>query len=629
MAQSSDILGGRRRGFRLSVARRLALWTGGLNAVAGVAALALFAALRPEVLGALTLLVVSIVWLGVSCVAGGIAAWRLSALFARPGDTLLALKRIEGDTAPVDRNALEGAYRGLDDLLVRAAHERQGRINELVRAREAARAESEAKAGFLAGMSHELRTPLNAIIGYAMLLSEDAADQGSPASIRDLARILQSSRHLLRLINDILDMSRLDAGEVAFERAVVDVQSVVEAVASTVEAGEAGGLIVSVAPNARVMLGDAMRLRQCLIGLAGHVVEASRDKTPALSVVLADGDEGRIQFRLYDPEGRLLAAALSVQDGEGGASRGALNAGALAVTVTRRLAGLMGGSLIQEPHGDGCVFVLTLPMNSVAGHDVAPAAVVDAPVAPASNASFARTVLVVDDDDATRDLLKRWLGAQGYRVLTASNGPQGLALARSQRPNFMVLDIFMPGQSGYEVLAEMKSDPDLSGIPVIVASSDDNRRLGLAAGAAEVLVKPLSRDRLRDTLDILGRQVPGDILVVDDDEDVREIVQRYAGQAGLTVRLAANGEEGLAMARQHTPGAIVLDLCMPEVDGFAMMESLSRDPSLKTVPVMVLSQLDLSVQEHARIREAGHVFHPKWKASPLQIVENIKTMVRQ
>lgn len=586
--------------------------------VAGLAALALLGAAIPSVV----LFTAMAAWLAVSAAVSALVAWRLSAVLARPGDTLLAIKRIEGDASPVNRAALKTAYRGLDDLLVRTAHEKNGRISELARARDTARLEGENRADFLAGMSHELRTPLNAIIGYAMLLAEDAADAGQAATVRDIDKILQSSRHLLRLINDLLDLSRLNAGEIAVDRSVVDVAALVDAVVA--EAGEDAArarvdVRVAVAPAARVMVGDGPRLRQCLSALLTSLFVTHRDQVVTLQVAMSAVDETRLEFRFGDQHGDLARAASG--EAASDSQSPTMDSSVLAMTVVGRLAALMGGALT----GADEAVVLSLPRNAPSA-DLGESGPV-ATEASRLSGQIARTVLVIDDDASTIDLLSRWLGAQGYRVISAPDGVRGLELARSETPDFVILDIFMPGQSGYEVLAEMKADPTLRTIPVIIASSDDNRRLGLEAGAAEVLVKPLSRQRLRSVLDVLGEQVRGDLLVVDDDEDVREIVQRYAVQAGLTVRLAADGAEGLALARAHPPGAIILDLCMPGTDGFAMIEALAKDPTLSGVPVMVLSQMDIGVREHVRLQKAGHVFHPKWKSSPIEVVENIKTMV--
>lgn len=634
---------------RPRIVRTIWAWTAATSGLAGLAVLATMAMLDPSRFEPGLMLSAGVAWLVLAGLAGRLAAWRLGEILAGPADTLQALARIETEASaatdePVagvsPKVALRTELARLGEAAVRAAHERNGRINELSRALDASRVEGEARAAFFAGMSHELRTPLNAIIGYAMLLSEDAADAGDADSARDLDRILQSGRRLLRLINDILDLSRMDAGEIVLHRGTIDVIAMMDAVAEGLrdEAKRSGARITqSIGQKGRVMLGDVVRLRQCLNALVGHAIQCNPGREVVLEADVAAGREDQMRFRINDDSGRLASAILAVPVGaDHDPARGqVLDADTLAATVAGRLAALLGGRLSAELEADGAGrLTLTVPLNA-GGEDAdltAARSQIDlledeSDVAVVEGGAEPRLVLVIDDDEPTIDLLRRWMHSQGYGVISALNGAQGLAMARSRKPDLIILDIFMPGQSGYEVLAALKADETLRNIPVVVASSDDNRRLGLEAGAAEVMVKPLSRDRLRSVLDVIGERVEGDILVVDDDPNVREIVKRYASQAGLSVRVAGSGSEGLDFARLQTPGAIVLDLCMPDTDGFQMMQALAADDALSRVPVMVLSQLDISVDEHTRIREAGHSFHPKWKASPLQIVQNIKTMV--
>ncbi|WP_244874632.1 response regulator [Asticcacaulis benevestitus] len=216
-----------------------------------------------------------------------------------------------------------------------------------------------------------------------------------------------------------------------------------------------------------------------------------------------------------------------------------------------------------------------------------------------------------------------------YTVTCANSGPRAMEIARQQRPDIIILDIYMPGQSGYEVLAEIRADDDLCSTPVILASSDDNRLLGLEAGASEVLVKPLQRDHLRRILEVFSATVESDILLVDDDPVAGDIVQRFAARAGLRVQQALDATEALSLARARRPKAIILDLCMPGTDGFEMMETLSKDAALKLVPIMVLSARDLNPQEYLKIREAGHVYCAKGRSSPREIIQNLKAMVSQ
>ena len=635
--------------FRPRIVRTIWIWTAATSGLAGLALLATVFALAPGRFEPAQILMAGLAWVVLAALAAQMAAWRLGQVLSAPAEALRALAQIEAEASSASdqpepvapaKVALDVEMARLGEAAVRAAHERNGRINELSRALDASRVEGEARAAFFAGMSHELRTPLNAIIGYAMLLAEDATDAGDADSARDLDRILQSGRRLLRLINDILDLSRMDAGEIVLHRGTIDVVALMDAVAEGLrdEAKRSGARIThSIGQRGRIMLGDAVRLRQCLNTLVGHSVQCNPGREVVLEADIAAGGDDHLRFAINDDSGRLAAAVRAARvDADPDAARGqVLDADTLAATVAGRLASLLGGRLSADIDADGIGrLTLMVPLNAGGEEAELTAAraqtdVVEeaAEVAMVEGAAEPRLVLVIDDDEPTVDLLRRWMHSQGYGVISALNGAQGLALARSRRPDLIILDIFMPGQSGYEVLAALKADDSLRNIPVVVASSDDNRRLGLEAGAAEVMVKPLSRDRLRGVLDVIGERVDGDILVVDDDPNVREIVKRYASQAGLSVRVAESGAEGLDFARLQTPGAIVLDLCMPDTDGFQMMQALAADDALSRVPVMVLSQLDISVDEHTRIRDAGHSFHPKWKASPLQIVQNIKTMV--
>ena len=270
---------------------------------------------------------------------------------------------------------------------------------------------------------------------------------------------------------------------------------------------------------------------------------------------------------------------------------------------------------------------LSLPRNGGIGDTGLPDADRLLLPVPQQRTGVTRTVLVIDDDTDTIALMHRWLSDKGYHVVSATTGSEGLALVRNHRPDFIILDIFMPGQSGYDVLKELRADTALRSIPVIIASSDDNRAIGLKAGAAEVLVKPFAPGRLAEVMNSLGRSTGGNILVVDDEADSGELVRRFGHMAGMNVRIATSIEQGLEAARTEQPDAIVLDLCFPEADGFTMLEALTKDASLRNIPVMILSQFDISPEQHNKISAAGHHFHAKWKTSPSEIVTNLKTLM--
>jgi CheY-like chemotaxis protein len=549
------------------------------------------------------------------------AARALSAILRQPANTLLAIGQLEGDAAADLRSParLEAELQRLDRLAVHAVQEKHNLADELQRVRDVAQAETRARADFLGGISHELRTPLNAITGYAMLLFEDVTEKGDPAMAGDLDRILVSSRRLLWLINDILDLSRLEAGALAVQRDAIDVPALMAAVAA-----DAGPRIAQTAIASNVvLLSDGSKLRRALTCLLNAVI-CDRSTGLTLAATQPAPSDGLVRFTI---SGKDLDLSFLAEADMATASGMPATAAGLAANIVHRIMALLGGNIETSDDGVRQTAQLVLPLDDKRPGVQEGATATDAvALKRGRDPSGPRVILVIDDDTPTVDIMRRWLNHQGYRVISAGNGRDGLAKARREQPDFIILDIFMPGASGYEVLAELRADPDLQSIPVIIASSGDNRRLGLEAGAAEVLVKPVSRDWLFSILKVLEERISGDVLVIDDEADAREIVRRFGRMAGVNVRLASSAQEGLRAAREMRPSVIVLDLCMPDMDGFAMIEALAGDDALRKVPVMVLSQLDISPAQYAQLSQAGHVFQSKWNASPVQIVENIKIM---
>ncbi|HVV26949.1 MAG TPA: response regulator [Rhizomicrobium sp.] len=550
----------------------------------------------------------------------------LADMLSGAAQTLAAIGQPKEETAAPAQpaEAFGTCLHMLGEAALRAMQERQNRLNELQRARDAAYAESASRSDFISGVGHELRTPLNAIIGYAMLLSEDMAGRGEDNMVRDMDRILVASRRLLRLINNILDFSRLDNGTIVVERSALDVRAAVSLVAT--EAGlDTCPLEISVSPSAALMIGDEAKLRQILTCMLGAVT-TSNSRDVRLTVDGDPADDSRIRFTFSGAglSGTALRGALSE---EKPAAPTTVTTATLAASVVRRLAALLDGEIAVTGNENDIRAALSMPRNG--GVNEAGIAATDRPLLPMRQhrADGARTVLVIDDDADTVELMNRWLSAKGYRVLSAPTGSEGLALAQAHRPDFIILDVFMPGKSGYDVLKDLRADPALKSIPVIMASSDDNRTIGLQAGAAEVLVKPLARGRLAEVIKALSEPSGGNILVVDDEADSGELVRRYGHLAGMNVRVTTSIQQGLQAARADRPDAIVLDLCFPEADGFTMIEALAKDDGLRDVPVMILSQFDISPEQHMKINSAGHHFHAKWKTSPSEIVANLKTLV--
>jgi hypothetical protein len=478
-------------------------------------------------------------------------------------------------------------------------------FRELEEKRREIEVASRHKSEFLANMSHELRTPLNAIIGYSEMLQEEAADLGQEAFTPDLKKINAAGRHLLELINAVLDLSKIEAGRMdlfledfAVPALVHDIAAVIQPLAEK----NRNRLEVRCDAEAGTMHADLTKVRQALFNLLSNACKFTEQGTVSLAVAREPLDSADwLVFTVNDtgigmtPEqmGRLFEA---FSQADAGVSRRYGGTG-LGLALSRRLARMMGGdiSVASEP-GRGSAFTIRLPAN-VTG----PAAEQESPAVPAGEgvAAGATTILVIDDDAAIRDLMQRFLAKEGFRVVTAAGGEEGLRLARELAPAAITLDVMMPGLDGWAVLSALKADADLADIPVIMLTIVDDRNLGYALGAAEYLTKPIDRERLLAVLRRYRHDLP--VLVVDDDAELRELVRRLLEREGYTVVEAENGRAALARVEEAAPGLIVLDLMMPEMDGFEFLTELRGHESRRAIPVIVVTAKDLTAEDHRRL----------------------------
>ncbi|WP_267358222.1 MULTISPECIES: response regulator [unclassified Methylobacterium] len=496
--------------------------------------------------------------------------------------------------------------------------ERKEAEEAVERARQAAEAANLAKSQFIANMSHELRTPLSAVIGYSEMLGEELEDIGQAALLPDLRKIEAAARHLLSLINDVLDISKIEAGRMTASAetfAVADLlQDVADSTGSLVE--KKGNRFVLVAgAGAGAELGsmhqDQTKIRQCLLNLIGNAAKFTEQGTVTLTVRrhLEDGADW-LSFAIADTGigmseeqiGRLFERFVQADE----STTRQFGGTGLGLSITRAFCRTMGGDIaVTSNPGAGSTFTIRLPAT------LAPE---DAPLAEAEAHAVEpheqhETVLLVDDDPAARELLQRFLEREGFHVRSANDGRAGLTLARALKPRAILLDVEMPRMDGWAVLHAVRNDPDLAGTPVIMTSVVAEQGLGQALGATDYFVKPINWDRLKGLMERYRPAAPDEarILVVDDDADARERLRRSLGREGWTVDEAENGRIALERVSQARPSMILLDLMMPEMDGFGFLRALRARPD-GDVPVVVLTAKEIThAEKESLTRQADRV----------------------
>ncbi|MGA1540678.1 MAG: response regulator, partial [Chthoniobacterales bacterium] len=474
-------------------------------------------------------------------------------------------------------------------------------------AREQAQEANKTKSAFLANMSHELRTPMNAIIGYSEMLLEEAEDTGEKWMEPDLKKILSSAKHLLQLINDILDLSKIEAGRMTVFLEPVDILQTAKDVAATVDplvAKNANTFELQCADDVGQMRTDLTKLRQTLFNLLSNAskftekgkitLEIKRRADGMVSFAVQDTGIGMNRSQMEKLFGEFVQADASTTRKYGGTGLG--------LAISRKFCRMLGGDItVESEPGRGSVFTAILPVEA---KEPAPEAEAEPapPVAAATEKEGARgTLLVIDDDPSSRELLQRMLEKEGYAVRLAANGPDGIAAAKEHKPDLITLDVMMPSMDGWAVLSALKADPATADVPVVMLTMVEDRPMGFALGATEYLTKPVQKSRVLEAVSRCVGQKSDDILVVEDDPMAADIVMRTVQADGHRCRHARNGREALSMVHEARPALIILDLMMPEMDGFTFLDALRVEgPDFADIPVVVLTAKDLtpSEQEH-------------------------------
>ncbi|MFC5469761.1 response regulator [Cohnella suwonensis] len=486
------------------------------------------------------------------------------------------------------------------------------RTAELSKARDEAIEANRIKSQFLANMSHELRTPLNAIIGYSEMLKEDAEDDGNAVFSDDLGKIHQAGKHLLSLINDILDLSKIEAGKMDVYLESCEIRTTVQDVLTTVtpllEAN--GNRLESAIPHG-LMRTDITKLRQILMNLLGNAGKFTKDGTISLTVSFeARQGESGVSFCIRDtgigmtPE-QLENLFKAFKQADSSTTRKYGGTG-LGLAISQRLCHMMGGRItVESVLGQGTAFTVWLPALNKSSESGTDGLREDA-----SQGTEGRdercVVLVIDDDPAMLQLMQRYLGKEGYSVIGARNGDDGIRLAKELKPSIISLDVLMPGVDGWSVLTALKSDPELSGIPIIMISMTDDRKLGYTLGASEFLIKPVNRDKIVSVVDkhIRERQTHS-VLIIEDDLPTSQMMSRMLEKEGYRVMRAEDGRMALACVSQSIPQLILLDLMMPNMDGFEFVAELRKREEWRPIPVVVVTAKDLTAED--RLRLNGYV----------------------
>jgi signal transduction histidine kinase/CheY-like chemotaxis protein len=532
---------------------------------------------------------------------------------------LRLLTTVANHVATAIANAL--AYRQIEQLNVgleekieertEALRHQQAKLQEMNLQLEIA---NRHKSEFLANMSHELRTPLNAIIGFSEVLLEKMFGELNDKQAEYLNDILSSGKYLLSLINDILDLSKIEAGKLELEPSVVDLRRLLEgSLVMVKERAMAHGIRLSleITDDLDTVIGDERKIKQILFNLLSNAVKFTPDKGKVGITAARTGEV--IRIAVWDTgvgiaaqdQQRIFEEFQQIGQGLTGKTEGT----GLGLALTKRFVELHGGTIgVESSVGNGSTFTFTLPIDGITRSTPLTTVGAGAPQQQdAAAASSGALVLIIEDDPRSVDLLRIYLTEAGYTVEVARDGAEGLEKVKRLAPDVVILDVLLPKVDGWAFLTQVKGDPATKDVPVIIVSIVDQKGKGFALGAADYLIKPIKKEELLSKLAAFNlvstvRAAPVKILTIDDDPRAIALLAAVLEPEGFRVLRASGGEEGITLAEVERPHLIILDLLMPGMNGFEVLDHLRRSPVTKQMPIILFTVKQLTAAEKRRVK---------------------------
>jgi len=515
----------------------------------------------------------------------------------------------------------------LEDIVI-------ARTAEIEEERNLAVSASKMKSDFVANISHELRTPLNAIIGYTEMLLEEMEDAGVKEYSSDLNKVISSANHLLSLINDVLDLSKVEASKMDLFLEEVEIATLVtelKFICSPLIKKNKNTFEIIVAKSLSTMYTDVVRIRQSLLNLLSNASKFTKEGVITLDVKpLQANNKEWVRFSIRDtgigipPEKlKLLFQAFTQVDSSTTRQYGGTGLG---LYLTKIFTTMLGGRItVESEKGKGTCFSLILPIKSITGISKAEISHNSYTATEIAVKGDAQTILIIDDEPLIHQEVQKRLEQSGYRVLHAFSGEEGISLARKCKPDLITLDILMPVMDGWSTLSALKSEPNTANIPVILITVISDVDIGYAIGAVDYLQKPIEQksfiEKIKSVLKTDKKSHP--ILIVDDDSNVRHPISRAVKKAGWIPIEAANGIEALEHLTKIEPSLILLDLMMPEMDGFAIVKALQQNEKWRKIPVIIITAKDLSDEEHAMLMQHSKSILQKGTYSHREVIDLI------